>query len=95
MLRKTLIAVLLALPVSVFAGGPQTVVLDVQKMTCALCSITVEKALETVPGVTTAKIDYDKKTATVKFNPDKVTPAILMKTIKDAGFPATPHISKP
>jgi mercuric ion binding protein len=86
---------LAALPVASPASGPQTVVLDVQKMTCALCSITVEKALEKVPGVTTAKIDYDKKTATVKFDPEKVTPAVLMKATTDAGFPATPHSAKP
>ena len=50
-MRKTLIAFLLALPVPALAGTLQTAVLDVQKMTCALCSITVRKALEKVPGV--------------------------------------------
>jgi mercuric ion binding protein len=94
-MRKTLIAVLLALPVAAFAGGPQTVVLDVQKMTCALCSVTVRKALEKVPGVATAQIDYNHKTATVKFDPEKASPAALVKATTDAGFPATPHSSKP
>jgi periplasmic mercuric ion binding protein len=77
MTHNMLIAVLLALPVAVLAGNPQTVVLDVQKMTCSLCSVTVQKALEKVPGVAGTKIDYDKKTATVKFDPEKVTPAAL------------------
>ena len=95
MLRKTLIAVLLALPVSVFAGGPQTVVLDVQKMTCALCSVTIRKALEKVPGVAEAKIDYNHKSATVRFDPEKASPAVLVKATADAGFPATPRSSKP
>lgn len=94
-MHKTLIAVLLALPVAAFAAGPQTVVLDVQKMTCALCSVTVKKALEKVPGVTDAKIDYEHKTATVKFDPEKASPAVLVKATTDAGFPATPHSSKP
>jgi mercuric ion binding protein len=95
-MRKTLIAVLLALPVAALAGTPQTVVLDVQKMTCSLCSVTVQKALKKVPGVADARIDYDKKTATVKFDPEKVTPAVLVKATTDAGFPATPHgASKP
>ena len=70
MLRKTLIAVLLASPAAL-AGDPQTVVLDMQKMTCSLCSITIQKALQKVPGVAGAKVDYDKKTATVKFDPDR------------------------
>ena len=37
-----------------FAGAPQTVVLDVQNMTCALCPITVKKSLQQVPGVAEA-----------------------------------------
>jgi mercuric ion binding protein len=94
-MRKTLIAILLALPAAAFAGGPQTIVLDVQKMTCSLCSVTVKKALEKVPGVAEAKIDYDHKTATVKFDPEKASPAALVKATTDAGFPATPHSSKP
>jgi mercuric ion binding protein len=87
----TLMAVTLAAPLFALAGEPQTVVLDMQKMTCTLCSITVQKALEKVPGVEAAKIDYDKKTATVKFDPEKVSPAVLVKATTDAGFPAKPR----
>ena len=95
-MRNTVISVLLALPVAALAGNPQVVVLDVQKMTCSLCSVTVQKALEKVPGVSDTKIDYDKKTATVKFDPERVTPAILMKATTEAGFPSKPHpASKP
>jgi mercuric ion binding protein len=94
-MRKTLIAVLLALPIAALAGSPQTVVLDVQKMTCSLCSITVQKALGKVPGVVEAKIDYDHKTATVTFDPEKASSAVLVKATTDAGFPAKPHRSKP
>lgn len=94
-MRKTLLTVLLALPVAALAGAPQTVVLDVQKMTCALCSVTVQKALEKVPGVAEAKIDYDHKTATVRFDPERASPAALVKATTNAGFPATPRNSKP
>jgi mercuric ion binding protein len=90
MIRKTLMAVLFTLPLAAIAGDSQTVVLDVQKMTCALCSVTVQKALEKVAGVATAKIDYDKKTATVRFDSEKVPPAVLMKATTDAGFPSKP-----
>ena len=92
---KMLIGILLTLQVAVLAGTTQTVVLDLQKMTCALCSVTVQKALEKVPGVSEAKIDYKYKTATVKFDPEKASPAVLVKATADAGFPATPHRSKP
>ena len=73
------------------AGSPQTVVLDVQNMTCSLCPITVKKSLQGVPGVTDAKIDLDQKTATVKFDPDKTNIATLVKATTNAGFPATAH----
>ncbi len=86
-----LITVLLAAPLAILAGAPQTVVLDMRNMTCSMCSITVQKALEKVPGVTGATIDYGKKTATVKFDPNKASTAALVKATTDAGFPAKPR----
>lgn len=73
------------------AGAPQTVVLDVQNMTCALCPITVKKSLQQVPGVVDAKIDLEKKTAIVKFDPDRASVAMLTKATTDAGYPSTVH----
>jgi mercuric ion binding protein len=64
-------------------------VLDVQNMTCGLCPVTVKKSLEKVPGVSQARIDFDKKTATVTFDADKATAAVLVKATTDAGFPST------
>ena len=93
-MRQTLIAVLLACR-SPTCWRSSNHCLDVQNMTCALCSVTVKKALEKVPGVAEAKIDYDHKTATVKFDPEKASAAVLVKATTDAGFPATPHSSKP
>ena len=74
-----------------FAGAPQTVVLDVQNMTCALCPITVKKSLQQVPGVAEANVDLDKKTATVRFDPDRISTAALVKATTDAGYPSTVH----
>ena len=48
-MHKLLAALLICLPVSAFAATPQTAVLDVQNMTCSMCSITIHKALEKVP----------------------------------------------
>jgi mercuric ion binding protein len=76
---------------SAFAATPQTVVLDVQNMTCPVCPITVRKSLQKVPGVAEAKVDFDKKTATVRFDPDKVAPAQLIKATTEAGYPSTVH----
>ena len=90
-MRKLLMAALLALPLAAVGGNPQTVVLDVENMTCAVCPITVRKALEKVPGVTDAKVDFDKKTATVHFDPDRVNTPALVKATTDAGYPSTAH----
>ncbi|HEV2417001.1 MAG TPA: cation transporter [Terriglobia bacterium] len=90
-MRKLLVALLLSLPVSAFAAAPQTTVLDVQNMTCSMCSVTIRKALEKVPGVLDAKVDYDHKTATVKYDGDKANPSALVKATTNAGFPSTVH----
>src|SRR6266436_3757114 len=80
-----------ALPFTLFAGTLQTVTLDVQNMTCAVCPITVKKALERVPGVTNAKVDFDKKTASISFDPDKASPVALTKATADVGYPSSLH----
>lgn len=79
----------LLLPLATLAGSPQTTVLDVQNMTCGLCPITVKKSLEKVAGVADVKVDFDKKTATVKFDPEKASPTALVKATTDAGFPSS------
>jgi mercuric ion binding protein len=86
-----LAALFICLPVSAFAASPQTAVLDVQNMTCSMCSITIHKALEKVPGVIDAKVDYDHKTATVKYDAEKTNPSALVKATTNAGFPSTLH----
>lgn len=90
-MRKLLVALIIGLPMSAFAAAPQTAVLDVQNMTCSMCSVTIRKALEKVPGVIDAKVDYDHKTATVKFDGDKTNPSALTKATTNAGFPSTVH----
>lgn len=76
---------------SAFAAHPQTATLDVKNMQCQMCSITVKKALQKVPGVEDAKIDFDHKTAAVQYDPDKTSPDALVAATTKAGFPATLH----
>jgi len=87
--RFVLIGAIVALPFTLLAGTLQSVTLDVQNMTCAVCPITVKKALERVPGVTDAKVDFEKKTASVSFDPDKASPAALTKATEDVGYPSS------
>ena len=90
-MRRLLVAAFLAVPLTVLAAEPQTIVLEVQNMTCELCPITVKKALDKVPGVATTKIDLAKKTATVKFDPERANVAALVKATTNAGYPSTAH----
>ena len=89
MARLTISAALVLLPMMALAAAPQTTTLDVKNMTCALCPITVRKALEQVPGVTEAKVDFARKTATVTFDPDKADTAALVKATTEAGYPSS------
>lgn len=83
------LAIALLLPLGALAAAPNTAVLDVQNMTCSLCQVTVKKSLQNVPGVKDARIDFDKKTATVTFDSDKTATSALVKATTDAGFPST------
>jgi mercuric ion binding protein len=71
-----------------FAAPPQTATLAVENMTCGTCPIVVKKALERVPGVSATAVDFDKKIATVTFDPGKVTTARLTQATTEAGFPS-------
>ena len=62
--------------------------LQVLNENCLLCLIQ-QKALERVPGVTDARVNFDKKTASVSFDPDKARPAELTKATADAGYPSS------
>ena len=74
---------------SALAAGSRTVTLDVTNMDCAVCPITVRKALEKVPGVDTAKVDFKTKRAVVAFDPAKTSPDALTRATADAGFPSS------
>jgi periplasmic mercuric ion binding protein len=67
----------------------QSVTLELQNMTCAMCKFTIKKALQGVDGVDDANVDYDTKTAKVIFNALKTNADALIKASTDAGYPAT------
>ncbi|VAW95111.1 hypothetical protein MNBD_GAMMA23-456 [hydrothermal vent metagenome] len=71
------------------ATESKTITLDVPGMTCKFCPITIRKALKKVAGVVDAKADYDNKTATITFDPDKTNVEALIKATANAGYPST------
>ena len=57
----------------------------VEGMMCNHCKATVEKALSGVPGVTSAVVDLEAKTATVSLAED-VADSALFDAVKAKGF---------
>jgi copper ion binding protein len=62
-------------------------VIKVSGMTCEHCKARVEKALSSVDGVKSAKVDLKKAEATVSFSKD-VADDVLKKAVIDAGYEA-------
>ena len=72
------------------ATTAQQQVFVIENMTCALCPVTVKKAIEGVSGVKSVAVDFDAKTATVLFDPSKTTIAAIAQASTSAGYPARP-----
>jgi periplasmic mercuric ion binding protein len=70
-------------------ASPQTVTLDLPTMNCAMCPITVKKALNKVDGVTNADVSYKKKRAVVTFDDDVTNVEALVQATTNAGYPST------
>lgn len=61
--------------------------LAVQGMTCGHCSAAVKRALEAVPGVTSASVDLDAGSATVEGDAPLEA---LINAVGDEGYTAAP-----
>lgn len=90
-MRKLLMLFVAALSLAALAAPPKIVILDVRNMTCPLCPITVRKSLEKIAGVSGVLVDFDKKTATVTYDPDQAKPEALTQATANAGYPSTVH----
>ncbi|GAK57627.1 putative cadmium-transporting P-type ATPase [Candidatus Vecturithrix granuli] len=62
--------------------------LKIRGMTCAMCSKTVEHALAGLDGVVLAEVSLGNETASVEYDPGKVTLTDLEKSIQEAGYNA-------
>ncbi|MDW3686545.1 mercury resistance system periplasmic binding protein MerP [Cupriavidus sp. CV2] len=90
-MRRNLVLSLVAAIASAttFAASTRTVTLDVTKMDCAACPLTVRVALEKVRGVDSAKVDFKTRRAVVLFDPAKTSPQALTAATANAGYPST------
>jgi len=67
----------------------RTVTLSVPGMYCAVCPITVKKALVKVPGVSKAVVSFEKKEAVVTFDDAKTSVKALEDATFEAGYEST------
>ncbi len=86
-----LFAIVGAVPPAV--ADEATATFTVEKMDCAMCPLTVRKAMENVDGVIRAKVDYDTKTATVTYDDDETNLEEIANASTEIGYPATPNDS--
>lgn len=78
-----------------WAATPKRVVLQVENMTCPACSITIEKALDTVPGVTAKRIDTQAATVTVAFDAERTNAAAIDRFRSECDQPEVPANARP
>lgn len=76
-------------PLATSTKALKTVTLNVQKMDCPMCKITIRKALKKVAGVKDTKVHYDAKTASVTFDPELTNIKALTQATTNAGYPST------
>jgi mercuric ion binding protein len=76
------------------AANLQTASFTVEGMTCAIgCAKTIQEELTDLDGVQTAKVDFDKKLATVTFDKTVQTPESLTKVVQATGDGKTYKVS--
>ncbi|MBI4013926.1 MAG: heavy-metal-associated domain-containing protein [Candidatus Rokubacteria bacterium] len=59
----------------------------VPKIKCEGCADTITKALNGLPGVTTARVTIPAKEVRVEFDPGRLDEGRVRQTLIEAGFP--------
>ena len=60
--------------------------LKIEGMHCTGCSTRLEKVLNNLEGVETAKVILEEKKATIKYDETKISLESIKEAIEDAGF---------
>ncbi len=60
--------------------------LKIEGMHCAGCSTRLEKVLNNLEGVETAKVSLEEKKATIKYDETKINIENIKEAIEDTGF---------
>ena len=65
--------------------------LGVTGMTCTSCSSRVERKLNKLDGAE-ATVNFATESASVSYDPDKLSPADLIQTVENTGYLSLIHI---
>jgi len=88
---RPLAAAMLSLLISSSSFAEErAITLAVQKMVCDICSSTVRRSLEAIPGVAKAVVSLEDKTAVVTYDDNKVDVKTLIDATTKAGYPSAP-----
>jgi len=81
-----LIAILLVFTAVSALAATKTTTIHVKGMHCKMCSASVTKALKAVDGVQKVDVSFEKGTAIVDYDDQKVTEERLREVINSTGF---------
>ena len=67
-------------------GAPQSLMLNIEGMTCAACAARIEKGLSKMEGVFEANVNFAVEKANVTFDPNRVDLNTIEQKINDIGY---------
>jgi len=67
-----------------------TITLKLRGMSCASCANSIEKAINSIPGVSECNVNFGAEQATVKYNPQKTDIKQIQDAVDAAGYSANP-----
>ena len=70
-----------------YVGASEKIVkIDIEGMTCPLCTMTIKKNLKKQPGVYKAKVRLNTHMATVTYETDQIETSRLLEAIEAVGY---------
>jgi Cu+-exporting ATPase len=69
-----------------YAPGTATTRIPIRNMHCSSCAVRIELALQTTPGVTSARVNLTTNAADIEYQPELIDFAGITKAIGSAGY---------
>ena len=82
------LALFLAVTMAVMAATYRTETINLPSLQCGMCKQRIEKKLKGMKGLKSVTVDVDTKTATVEYDPEKLTLAKIERAISKTGYDA-------